>query len=61
MTLVTTHVIRGLVSIALRSTLGRADLRVDDLAFLLDNGIKVSLVHGDLDFACPVSVAGPNE
>lgn len=30
-------------------------LRVDDLAFLLDNGIKVSLVHGDLDFACPVS------
>ncbi|KAL6705557.1 hypothetical protein ACN47E_006674 [Coniothyrium glycines] len=24
-----------------------------DLGFLLDNGIKVSLVYGDLDFACP--------
>ncbi|KAF1923975.1 carboxypeptidase S1-like protein B [Didymella exigua CBS 183.55] len=29
------------------------DSWLDDLAFLLDNGIKVSLVHGDLDFACP--------
>lgn len=28
---------------------------VEDLGFLLDNGIKVSLVYGDLDFACPVS------
>ncbi|EMD68990.1 hypothetical protein COCSADRAFT_155224 [Bipolaris sorokiniana ND90Pr] len=26
---------------------------VEDLGFLLDNGIKVSLVYGDLDFACP--------
>merc|ERR1712137_15171 len=26
---------------------------LDDLGFLLDNGIKVSLVYGDLDFACP--------
>ncbi|KAH9874888.1 hypothetical protein J1614_004375, partial [Plenodomus biglobosus] len=26
---------------------------VADLGFLLDNGIKVSLVYGDLDFACP--------
>ncbi|KAH9864726.1 hypothetical protein IAQ61_008670, partial [Plenodomus lingam] len=26
---------------------------VKDLGFLLDNGIKVSLVYGDLDFACP--------
>jgi hypothetical protein len=30
------------------------DSWLEDLGFLLDNGIKVSLVHGDLDFACPV-------
>ncbi|CAK1357690.1 unnamed protein product [Cercospora beticola] len=29
------------------------DSWLDDLGFLLDNGIKVSIVHGDLDFACP--------
>jgi carboxypeptidase C (cathepsin A) len=28
---------------------------LEDLAYLLNNGIKVSLVHGDLDFLCPVS------
>lgn len=27
---------------------------VQDLGFLLDNGIKVTLVYGDLDFACPI-------
>lgn len=31
------------------------DSWLGDLGFLLDNGIKVSLVYGDLDFACPVS------
>jgi carboxypeptidase C (cathepsin A) len=31
------------------------DSWLQDLGWLLDNGIKVSLVHGDLDFACPVS------
>lgn len=31
------------------------DSWLEDLGFLLDNGIKVSLVYGDLDFACPVS------
>lgn len=30
------------------------DSWLEDLGFLLDNGIKVSLVYGDLDFACPV-------
>ncbi|KAH7092930.1 carboxypeptidase-like protein S1 [Paraphoma chrysanthemicola] len=29
------------------------DSWLDDLGFLLDNGIKVSLLYGDLDFACP--------
>ncbi|KAI5358164.1 Putative peptidase S10, serine carboxypeptidase, alpha/Beta hydrolase [Septoria linicola] len=29
------------------------DSWLGDIGFLLDNGIKVSLVHGDLDFACP--------
>ncbi|KAH4308384.1 hypothetical protein HBH64_034010 [Parastagonospora nodorum] len=29
------------------------DSWLKDLGFLLDNGIKVSLVYGDLDFACP--------
>jgi hypothetical protein len=31
------------------------DSWLEDLGFLLDNGIKVSLMYGDLDFACPVS------
>lgn len=30
---------------------------LEDLGFLLDNGIKVSLVYGDLDFACPVCLS----
>ncbi|PVH95835.1 carboxypeptidase-like protein S1 [Periconia macrospinosa] len=29
------------------------DSWLEDLGFLLDNGIKVSLLYGDLDFACP--------
>jgi carboxypeptidase C (cathepsin A) len=33
------------------------DSWLEDLGFLLDNGIKVSLLYGDLDFACPVSPA----
>lgn len=33
---------------------------VKDLGFFLDNGIKVSPLYGDLDFACPVSCS-PNQ
>lgn len=35
------------------------DSWLDDLAFLLENEIKVSLIYGDLDFACPVSSRAP--
>lgn len=35
------------------------DSWLEDLGFLLDNGIKVSLLYGDLDFACPVSFPRP--
>jgi hypothetical protein len=36
------------------------DSWLDDLGFLLDNGIKVSLLYGDLDFACPVCSMHPH-